>query len=574
MEYINKYEKWLNNENIDDDTKDELLEIKNNKEEIEERFYTNLTFGTAGLRGKIGAGTNRMNKYIIGMATQGLAEVIKEEGEEACKKGVAIAYDVRHKSDEFAKRAALVLANNGIKTYLFEGIRPTPELSYAVRRLNTQAGIVVTASHNPKEYNGYKVYWDEGSQILSDIAARITEKINEIEDIADIKIMDEDDAINKGLLEYIGKEIDDEYIEKVKGLSLRDESEKDIKIVYTPLNGTGNIPVRRVLKEKGFNNVYVVKEQENPDPDFKTVGYPNPEDTKTFEYAIKLGKEKNADILIANDPDCDRMACMVRNDKGEYIYLNGNQTGGILINYILDGLKEKNNIPANGVIVKSIVTGDLGKDIAKFYGVETVETLTGFKNICGKANEFEKSGEYTYLFGYEESIGYIYDTFVRDKDGVIASMLIAEAADYYLKKGKTLLDVLEDIYKNHGYYSEDLFSLVLEGIEGKERIGRMMEDYKKHYLTEIDGARLTKITDFENQLSKDLLSDSEEEIKIKKTNALKFEFDNDSWYAIRPSGTEPKIKIYIYAKGDNKSEAQDKVKSIKKKVLDKLNSVE
>ncbi|MBS4537709.1 phospho-sugar mutase [Clostridium sp. D2Q-11] len=573
MDYIKKYEKWISNENIDKITKDELMKIKDDKEEIEERFYTDLSFGTAGLRGKMGAGTNRMNKYIISMATQAIAEVIKAEGKKACKKGVVIAYDVRHKSDEFAKRAALVLANNGIKAYLFEGIRPTPELSYAVRRLGTQAGIVVTASHNPKDYNGYKVYWDEGSQILSDIAARVTEKIDEIEDIAKIKRMDEDEALREGLLEIIGKDIDDEYIEKVKELSLRDEIKKDIKIVYTPFNGTGNIPVRRVLDERGFNNVFVVKEQENPDPNFTTIGYPNPEDIKTFEYAIKLGKEKNADLLIANDPDCDRMACMIKDKKGEYIPLNGNQTGAILINYVLEALKEKNEIPSNAVIVKSIVTGDLGKDIAKSYGVHTVETLTGFKNICGKANEFEKTGEYTYLFGYEESIGYVYDTFVRDKDGVIAAMLIVEAAAFYMNKEKTLLDILEDIYNEYGYYSEDLFSLVLEGIEGKERIGRMMENYKKHYLTEIAGAKLTRITDFENQLRRDLLNESEEEIEMKKTNALKFEFDNDSWYAIRPSGTEPKIKIYIYSKGKNKSEAEEIVKKIKENVLDKLHSI-
>lgn len=574
MDYHERYQEWLENENIDKKTKEELESIRDDKKEIQERFYTYLNFGTAGLRGKIGAGTNRMNTYIISMATKALAEVIKSKGENAKKKGVAIAYDTRHKSDEFAKTAALVLANNGIKTYLFEGVRPTPELSFAVRRLKTQAGIVVTASHNPKEYNGYKVYWDEGSQILSDIAEEITEEIGNIDDIATIQRMDESEALSKGLLKMIGKEIDDEYIEKVKGLSLRDDIDKDINVVYTPLNGTGRDSVKRVLRERGFKNIYLVEEQENPDPDFKTVDYPNPEDIKTFEYAIKLGKEQNSDILIANDPDCDRMACMVKNREGKYISLNGNQTGALLIKYILEALKDKDKLPNNGAIVKSIVTGDLGKEIAKKYNIKTVDTLTGFKNICGKANEFEKTGEYKFIFGYEESIGYVYDTIVRDKDGVIATMLMVEAAAYYKKKDKNLLEKLDEIYREHGYYHEDLFSVVLEGIEGKKRISRMMKEYKKNYITEINNSKLIKITDFENQLQRDLLNNKKEDIEIKKTNALKFEFDNKSWYAIRPSGTEPKIKIYIYGKGQSKKDAKEKVEDIKSAVMNKLNSVD
>lgn len=573
MEYLNKYNEWLENENIDEETKKELRSIENDKEEIEERFYTDLAFGTAGLRGKMGAGTNRMNKYVIALTTKALAEVIKEEGSEACRKGVAIAYDVRHKSDEFAKIASLVLAENGVKAYLFEGIRPTPELSYAVRKFKTQAGIVVTASHNPKEYNGYKVYWEEGSQILSDIAKRVTEKIAEIDDIAAIKTMDENEAKEKGLLQIIGKDVDDEYIGNVKDSSIRSDVNKDIKIVYTPLNGTGYVPVTRVLDECGFKNVYVVEEQAKPDPTFATVGYPNPEDTKAFKLAIKLGKEKNADILIATDPDCDRMAAMIKDNGGEYIAINGNQTGAILIKYILEGLKENDKLPSDGVIVKSIVTGDLGKAIAESLGVETLNTLTGFKNICAKANEFEKTGEKTFIFGYEESIGYVYDTYVRDKDGVVAAMLFAEAAAYYNKNGKNLLEVLDDIYEEYGYYSEDLFSLVLEGIEGKERINRMMDVYQTEYLKEIEGAKLVNITDYENSIKKDLINKSEEKIDMEKTNALKYEMDNDSWYAIRPSGTEPKIKIYIYAKGENKKDAEKKIENIKENVLDKLNSI-
>lgn len=574
MEHLKLYQKWLDDENIDEKTKEELRTIKDDEEEIQDRFYKQLAFGTAGLRGKIGAGTNRMNRYIIKIATQGLAEVIKARGKEAMDRGVAIAYDVRHYSDEFAKTAALVLAESGIKVYLFEGIRPTPELSYTIRKLNTMSGIVVTASHNPKDYNGYKVYWKEGSQILSDIAEEITEEIDKITDFSKVKEMDEKEAKERGLLNIIGKEIDDDYIEMVKGLSLRDDIDKDIKIIYTPLNGTGNKPVRRVLKERGFKNVIVVPEQENPDPDFTTVGYPNPEDIKAFEYSEKLGEKENADILVATDPDCDRVACMVKDDNGKYASLNGNQVGAILINYILESRKEQNSIPENGAIVKSIVTGDLGKTIAKEYSVETIDTLTGFKNICGKANEFERTKEYDFIFGYEESIGYVYGTKVRDKDAVISSMLLAEAAGYYKSQNRTLIDVLNDIFEKHGYYSENLFSLVLEGIEGQKRIKRMMEVYRKEYLKGIKGAKLSKFIDYQTQIETDFVTNETNKIDINPTNGLKFMLDDESWYAIRPSGTEPKIKIYIYAKGDTLEKAEEKVENIKLAVMEKLNSVE
>lgn len=574
MSYIKKYEEWLNNDYFDEKTREELMSIKDDEKEIEDRFYKDLTFGTAGLRGKIGAGTNRMNKYVIASATQGLAEVIKKRGKQAMERGVVIAYDCRHYSDLFAKTAALVLAGNGIKTYLFESLRPTPELSFAVRKLKTIAGIVVTASHNPRDYNGYKVYWEEGSQILSDIATEILNEIKKIKDFSIIKSMKEAEALENGLLKIIGKEIDDEYIEKVKNLSLRDDIDKSINIVYTPLNGTGNIPVRRVLRERGFNNVTVVPEQENPDPDFTTVGYPNPEDINAFEYAKNLGKKIKADLLIATDPDCDRLACMVKNDKGEYVALNGNQTGAILIEYILSARKEKGDLPNNGVIVKSIVTGDLGKAIAKKYGIDTIEVLTGFKNICGKANEFDKTKEHTFIFGYEESIGYVYGTIVRDKDAVMSSMLLAEAAGYYKLKGKTLLNVLNEIYEEHGYYSEKLISLVLEGIEGQKRIERMMKVYRKDYIKEIGDARLIKKIDYQIQKEYDMITGKERDIDIPKTNALKFIFDDDSWYAIRPSGTEPKIKIYIYSVGDDLVQSKEKIKRIEEEVMKKLNSIE
>jgi phosphoglucomutase len=560
---MEKYKEWLENDFFDESTTKELEAIKGNEEEIKDRFYSELNFGTAGLRGKIGAGTNRMNKYIIMRATQGLAEVIKDHGKEEMQRGVAIAHDNRHFSDVFAKTAALVLAQNGIKAYLFDSLKPTPELSFAVRYLNCISGIMVTASHNPKDYNGYKVYWEEGSQILDDIAIPIQEKIKDIKNFSDITVMDERKAIDNELLIYIGKGIDNEYIGRVKSLSLRDEEvNKDIVIVYTPLNGTGNIPVRRVLRERGFENVHVVQEQENPDPNFPTIDYPNPEDIRAFEYSILLGKKVNADILIATDPDCDRLAVMVYNGS-EYVSLNGNQTGAVLIKYILEALDEKGQIPENGVIVKSIVTGDLGEKIAKQYNVKTVEALTGFKNICGKENEFEKSGEYSFLFGYEESIGYVYGTFVRDKDAVISSMLLAEAAGYYQTKGKSLLDVLEDIYQEVGYTSEGPFSLVLEGIEGKERIKRMMVHVRENPPKEVAGKQVVDVIDFLTQ----------DKIDVGKTNALKYTLDDGSWFAVRPSGTEPKIKVYVYTNGATKVESDKKAEAIQadiRKILDKI----
>ncbi|MCF6466679.1 phospho-sugar mutase [Clostridium sp. Cult2] len=562
MDFLDKYNYWLNNEYFDEETKNELKSIKDDEVEIEDRFHTDLTFGTAGLRGKIGAGTNRMNSYTVSLATQGLADTIVSKGKEAMKKGVAIAYDVRHFSKEFSEIAARVLAANGIKVYLFDDIRPTPLLSYTIRRLKTISGIVITASHNPKDYNGYKVYWEEGSQILDDIAHDILSNINNIGDFSNIKIIDLEEGLNKGLIQYIGNEIDDEYVEKVKALGINDDIDKEVKVIYTPLNGTGNKLVRRVLKERGFTKVYVVPEQEEPDPDFKTVGYPNPEDVRAFEYAKRYGKEKEADILIATDPDCDRVASMVRDSKGEYVFLNGNQTGALLVDYILSSRDKKGTIPKNGAIVKSIVTGDLSRAIADDYNVATLETLTGFKHICGKANEFDKTGEHTFIFGYEESIGYVYNTIVRDKDGVISSMLITEMAAFYKKKGKTLLDRLEELYEKHGYYLEKLISIVLEGVEGKERINRIMDSFRETPITTIEDMELVKTIDY-------LYDDTGNP----KSNVLKYFFHDGSWYAVRPSGTEPKIKIYIYSKGDNSTLSKDKIKYIEKATMDRIESI-
>lgn len=574
MDYKKIYEQWLEDEYIDEATKEELKNLTNNEEEIQDRFYRDLEFGTAGLRGKLGAGTNRMNIYNIAKVTQGLAEYIKEKGQEAMDRGVSIAFDCRHFSKDFAKTAALVLCGNGIKAYLFENLRPTPELSFAVRTLNTISGIVVTASHNPRDYNGYKVYWEDGAQILSSIADSILDKIKAVENLGQVKKLDEQEALQKGLLNILGKDMDDKYLNKVKGLAIREDVDKDIKIVYTPLNGTGNIPVRTVLKDRGFSNIIVVPEQENPDPDFTTVGYPNPEDTKAFKYAEGLGKKEGAELLIATDPDCDRLAIEVLDKStGEYVAFTGNQTGAILINYILSGMKEKGTLPEKAAIVKSIVTGDLGKKIAEDYGVKTYEALTGFKNICGRIPEFERTGEADFVFGYEESIGYVTGTFVRDKDGVSSAMLLCEAAAYYRKQGKTLLDVLQDLYKTHGYYREKQISLILEGIEGKERINRMMKSYREAFPEYINEMKVERYIDYETRVNYNLQTGEKLPVDIPKSNVLRFFLEDGSWYAVRPSGTEPKIKLYIYTIGASLKEADDKIEIIEGKVLSSLEEV-
>lgn len=561
MSYMEKYNQWLESEYFDEETKKELQTISDPKD-IEDRFYADLEFGTAGLRGKIGAGTNRMNKYTVSLATQGLAQTIVNKGKEAMDRGVAIAYDVRQYSDLFAEIAARVLAANGIKTYLFEGIRATPVLSYTIRELKTISGIVVTASHNPREYNGYKVYWEEGSQILDEIANEILDEIGKINNFNEIKIMDLDEAINAGLIVYIGSEIDDKYNQEILDMAINEDIDKDIKIVYTPLNGTGNKPVRRILKDRGFTNVIIVPEQENPDSNFTTVGYPNPEDPKAFNYAVVLGKKEEADILVATDPDCDRIAMMVNNGD-DFVFINGNQTGALLVHYIISSRYKNGTLPENAAIVKSLVTGDLGKAIANKYGVETFDTLTGFKFICAKANEWDITKEYTFLFGYEESIGYTYGTHVRDKDAVVSTMLIAEMAAYYKKQGKNMLEVLEDLYQEYGYYREKLISIVLEGIEGSKRIGRMMEHFRENPLISIGDMNLESTIDY--------LYD---ETGNAKSNVLKYYLDDGSWYAIRPSGTEPKIKLYIYSKDKDNKKAETKIQLIEETVTQKMYSVD
>ncbi len=563
MDYKKNYNEWLTSDLVDEETKKELRALTD-ENEIKDRFYKNLEFGTAGLRGKLGAGTNRMNKYNIAKVTQGIANYIKARGEERMQRGVTIAYDCRHFSAEFAKLAALIFAGNNIKAYLYESLRPTPQLSYTLIRKNATAGIIITASHNPKDYNGYKVYWDDGAQVLSEIADGMTEKILKLPLFDGYTVMDEKEALEKGLLVMLTKDDDDAYINMVKSLAIRDENEidKSIKAVYTPLNGAGSMPVIRVLDEMGYQNVSVVKEQKDPDPNFTTIGYPNPEDPKAFKYSEELGKEVGAELLIATDPDSDRLAIEVLNKEGEYIPFNGNQIGVILINYIVTSLHEKNLLPKNPAIVKSIVTGDMAKDIAEHYGVTTFEALTGFKNICGRIDELKEKG-YEYIFGYEESIGYTYGTTVRDKDGVSSAMLLCEAAGYYKKQGKTLIDVLNDLYEQYGYYKEKVFSLVLDGIEGAERIKRMMKEYRTIYPRTIGNLEMDQMIDYINGYE-----------DIPPQNALKFRLKDGSWYAIRPSGTEPKIKIYIYTKGKTNEESKNNLEGIEKEVLKVLNSIE
>jgi len=568
-DYMLEYNKWLESPYIDEATKEELRKIADNEEEIKERFMFDLEFGTAGLRGKIGAGNNRMNVYTVSKATQGLAQYILDRGEEYAKRGVVIAYDVRRMSKEFARITAQVLAGNGVQVYLFDDIRPTPVLSYSVRHLKTASGIVITASHNPPEYNGYKVYWEYGSQIMDDIAEPVEENIRKIEDFGKIKKMEFDEAIQKGLIKIVGKEIDEAYFEKVLSLSLCDDVDKNIGVVYTPLHGTGGRFVNYVLNKRGFTNYFIVPEQLEPNGEFPTVSYPNPEDLKAFELALKYAKERDADLILATDPDADRNAVMVKHN-GEYLPLNGNQTGALLIEYILSQRKAKGILPKNGIIIKSIVTGNLGKMIAKQYGVETFETLTGFKNICGLENDLED--RYSFQFGYEESIGYVTGNFVRDKDGVMMSMLISEMAGYYKKQGKTLIDVLEGLYKKFGYYMEDNFSLIYEGIKGMEKIKRIMDVFRKKYLKEIGTLELVEYTDYNERKVYDKNGKEIRNVEphIAQSNVLKFVLSDGSWYAIRPSGTEPKLKVYIYSVDRVKAEATRKLSIIKDAILKKV----
>ena len=546
-EYEIKYNEWLNNPIFDEETKKELESIKGNEEEIEDRFYKDLEFGTAGLRGVIGIGTNRMNKYTVTKATQGLANyIIKQNGQD---RGVAIAYDCRIMSKEFSEETALCLNANGIKTFRFEDLRPTPELSYAVRELGCIAGIVITASHNPPEYNGYKVYWDDGAQIVEPIDKEIISEVNNITDFKTIKTMSKEEAIKSGLYNTIGKEIDDKYIAELKKLVVNqdaiNEMQKDIKIVYTPLHGTGNVPVQRILKEIGFENVYIVKEQEKPDGHFPTVSYPNPEDPKAFVLALELAKKVDADIILANDPDADRLGIYVKDTKtGEYIQFNGNMTGNLVAEYILSQKKEKGELPENGAIIKTIVSSNLTDAIAKEYGVKLFSTLTGFKNIAKIIKGFEKDNSYKCLFAYEESYGCIIGTHARDKDGIVAVMTVCEAVAYYKKHGLTLWDQMNKMYEKYGYYKEKQMSITLKGSEGAAQIKKMMENMRNNPAKEIAGLKVISFGDYEKQ---EITNENGDKTTtgLPKSNVLYFELEKNAWVCVRPSGTEPKIKFYM-----------------------------
>ena len=570
MDYKERYHFWCTDEYFDDDTKNELLSLKNNDAEIEDRFYKDLSFGTGGLRGIIGAGTNRMNVYTVRKATQGLANFIKMEGGE--KKGVAIAYDSRRMSPEFAKEAALCMAANGIKAYIFESLRPTPELSFSVRELGCIAGIVITASHNPPEYNGYKVYWEDGAQITFPKDKEIIAEVNKVTDFALVKTMKEADAKANGLYEVIGKEIDDRYIEELKKLIIHPEIIRqvadDITIVYTPLHGTGNLPVRRVLSELGFKKVYVVPEQEKPDGDFPTVSYPNPEDPKAFALALELAKKVNADIVLATDPDADRLGVYAKDSvTGEYMPFTGNMSGMIIAEYILARKKENGTLPSNGALVKTIVTTDMADVIAEKYQVKLIEVLTGFKYIGEQIKFFEQQGTYEYLFGMEESYGCLVGTHARDKDACVAVMALCEAAAYCKSKGKTLWDQMIALYEEYGYFREGLESVTLKGIDGSQKIQKMMEDMRKNPPKEIAGLEVLETRDYLADMTEDMKTGEIRPTGLPKSNVLYFKLSNYSWCCARPSGTEPKIKFYMGVKGTDLKDSAEKLQTLKDALL-------
>ena len=555
------YRKWCEDPFFDEETKKELEEIRENNEEITDRFYKELEFGTAGLRGIMGAGTNRMNKYTVTKATQGLANFIKKEGGE--EKGVVIAYDSRNNSREFSDFAALTLNANGIKTYVFDSLRPTPELSFAVRRLKAIAGIVITASHNPPKYNGYKVYWEDGAQITSPKDKLIIEEVRNVKSYTEVKIIPKDDAINNGLYNTIGKEIDDAYLMELKKLVLNLDTIKEvashIKIVYTPLHGTGNILVRRILKDLGFEQVFVVPEQELPDGNFSTVSYPNPEDPKAFDLALKLAKQKNADLVLATDPDADRLGVYAKDSKtGEYMPFTGNMSGLLIAEYELSQRKEKNNLPPNGVLIKSIVSSNMAKPITEHYNIQLVEVLTGFKYIGEKIKEFEQSKLHEYIFGYEESYGCLIGTHARDKDAIVAVMALCEAAAYYKTKGLTLWDKMIQMYDEYGYYREDIVSVVLEGANGAEKIKSIIQKLRNEPLNQLGDYKVIKIRDYQNGTITDLRNGKIEEINLPNSNVLYYELEEDCWCCVRPSGTEPKIKFYLGVKGNSLEDAKNK----------------
>lgn len=553
-----KYELWLNDPLIDDETRQELSSLQGNDKEIEDRFYRDLEFGTGGLRGVIGAGTNRMNRYTVAQATQGLAQFVKQVA--SGQPSIAIAYDSRNQSPEFALEAALVLAGNGVKAYVFESLRTTPELSFAVRHLGATGGIVITASHNPPEYNGYKVYGSDGGQLVPRDAERVLAAIQTVDALEKVKRLERSRAEAEGLLEWIGEEVDEAFASAVAQMSLHPDVVRSVSdrfhLVYTPLHGSGNLAVRSVLNRIGFKNVHIVPEQEQPDANFSTVKSPNPEEREAFSLALALAKEKQADILIGTDPDCDRMGAVVKNDQGEYVVLSGNQSGAIMAHYLLESLKQRGELPDNGVLIKTIVTSEMGAAIAESFGVRVMNTLTGFKYIGEKMTEFERTGQYRFLFGYEESYGYLAGTYCRDKDAVLASMLICEAAAYYKSQGKTLYDVLQGLYAEHGYFQECLESRTLKGKDGLEQIRGIMEDWRQTPPVQIAGVPVVRVQDYSQGID-----------RLPAENVLKFTLADDSWFCLRPSGTEPKIKTYFAVRGATGEEASARLEQLRTDVM-------
>lgn len=558
--YLKKYNEWLTDDCFDKETKNELESIRNNENEIKDRFYKELEFGTAGLRGVIGAGTNRMNKYTVGRATQGLANFINKM--KISNPSVVISFDSRHMSKEFSEITALVLNANGIRVNLFDNLRPVPELSFAVRYLKATAGIMITASHNPPEYNGYKVYWSDGAQIIPPVDKGIIDEVLSIEDFSLIKTMDKDEAISQGLLNYIGSEVDDAFINALKSSCLNPEIIKkeanNVKIVYTPLHGAGNIPVQRILKELGFKNVYVVPEQEKPDGNFPTVSYPNPEDPKAFELALKLAKKVDADVVLATDPDSDRLGVFSKISNGEYFSYTGNMSALLICEYELSQKRDKGILPNNGAIVTTIVSSELTKAIAQYYGAKVFETLTGFKWIGEKIREFEEKDSYKYLFGFEESYGCLIAPHARDKDGISAVMALCEATAYYKSKGLSLWDQMIKIYEKYGYYKEGQISIVLKGADGAAEIKNKMSKMRANPPKELAGLDVLEVRDYQEHIVKK----SNGEIfktDLPTSNVLYYELSNNSWCCVRPSGTEPKIKFYMGVKGSTMQDAENQL---------------
>lgn len=566
MDYLKEYEKWCESTEFDDETKQELKSIKDDEKEIEDRFYKELEFGTAGLRGIIGAGTNRMNKYTVGKATQGLANYIVEQGTQ--DKGVAISYDSRKMSKEFSMQTALILNANGIKTYLFENLRPVPELSFAVRELKCTAGVMITASHNPPKYNGYKVYWDDGSQIVSPRDKDIIAKVRAVNTYSEIKEITREEAESRGLFNIIKTEMDDKYLEILKNSVLNPEivkqEGKDLKVVYTPLHGTGNTIAERLLNEIGLKNVYVVPEQKDPDGNFPTVSYPNPEDKKAFKLALQLAEEKDADVVLATDPDADRLGIFAKDLKsGQYMEYTGNMSALLIAEYRISQMKEKGILPSDGMFITTIVSSELAKAIAKNYNLECIEVLTGFKNIGAVMKKAEENHDRTYVFGFEESYGCLIGDYARDKDGIAAVMALCEATCYYKSKGKTLWDAMNDIYEKYGYYKETQVSIVMEGAEGAQKIKDMMTKMRNTPVNKIGDYKVLTFKDIDTDIVKDMQTGEITKTGLPQSNVLYYELEDDAWCCVRPSGTEPKIKLYMGVKGTSKEDADKKLELLK-----------